>query len=122
MTGKGKKKKVDFTVRPKPTREDLPPTSDQWIEEGKAADAGPEKPDDIRPEKPVDVHPEKPADDGPKKEKEKRLTLNLPVKMHTAFKGLCVFEGITIQDKVQRLIERELVQEQRSTEDKPSSL
>lgn len=110
MTGKGKKKKVDFIVRPKLTKEDLPTTPDQWIEEGQTAETPLEKP--------VDAHPEKPADDGPKKEKEKRLTLNLPVKMHTAFKGLCVFEGITIQDKLQRLIERELAQGQRASEDK----
>jgi hypothetical protein len=28
--------------------------------------------------------------------------------LHTAFKGQCVREGVTIQDKVRRLIEREL--------------
>jgi hypothetical protein len=39
---------------------------------------------------------------------EKRLTLNLPADLHTAFKGRCVFEGVTIQDKVRVLIEQEL--------------
>ena len=38
----------------------------------------------------------------------KRLTLNIPTALHTAFKGRCVVEGVTIQDKVQALIEREL--------------
>ena len=37
--------------------------------------------------------------------KQKRLTLNLPAVMHTSFKGRCVREGVTIQDKVQTLIE-----------------
>ncbi len=105
MTSKPKKKKVDFIVRPKPTKEDLPPTPEEWVEEGKGTDA----------------RPEKPADDRPNREKEKRLTLNLPAKMHTAFKGLCVFEGITIQDKVQRLIEREL-DARRTTETPAQSL
>ena len=36
---------------------------------------------------------------------QKRLTLNLPAAMHTAFKGRCVLEGVTIQDKVRTLIE-----------------
>ncbi len=31
--------------------------------------------------------------------------------MHTAFKGRCVVEGVTIQDKVQELIRRELEQQ-----------
>ena len=35
----------------------------------------------------------------------KRLTLNLPSSQHTAFKGRCVLEGVTIQDKVQALID-----------------
>ena len=39
---------------------------------------------------------------------QKRLTLNLPAAMHTAFKGRCVLEGVTIQDKVQTLIEHYL--------------
>jgi hypothetical protein len=98
MTGKGKKKSVDFIVRPKPAKENLPPTLEQWVEEGKAADARPEK----------------------EKEKEKRLTLNLPPDLHTAFKGRCVFEGITIQDKVRLLIERDLADARRAAEDKAS--
>ena len=40
--------------------------------------------------------------------KQKRLTLNLPAGMHTAFKGRCVLEGVTIQDKVRTLIEHYL--------------
>ena len=42
----------------------------------------------------------------------KRLTLNLPAGLHTTFKGRCVLEGVTIQDKVRMLIERELTAEQ----------
>ena len=37
--------------------------------------------------------------------KQKRLTLNLPAVIHTSFKGRCVREGVTIQDKVRALIE-----------------
>ena len=33
--------------------------------------------------------------------------------MHTAFKGRCVVEGVTIQDKVQELIRRELEKDRR---------
>jgi ParG len=84
----GKKKKVDFSVRPRAAKEELPSTPDQWVREGKAADAGPQK----------------------------RLTLNLPVELHTAFKGRCVFEGVTIQDKVRLLIEREIAAERPSSE------
>src|SRR5262249_41835711 len=80
MTGKNKKKKVDFSVRPRAVKEDLPPSPEQWVREGKGADAGPHK----------------------------RLTLNLPAGLHTAFKGRCVVEGVTIQDKGGLLIEREL--------------
>ena len=76
----GKRKKVDFSVRPRAGKEELPPTPDQWVKEGQEVDTGPQK----------------------------RLTLNLPAKLHTAFKGQCVREGITIQDKVRILIEREL--------------
>ena len=39
---------------------------------------------------------------------QKRLTLNLPADLHKAFKGRCVLEGVTIQDKVQMMIDREL--------------
>ena len=89
----GKKKKVDFSVRPRAAKEQLPPTPEQWVKEGQGAD--------VRPEK---------------DEKEKRLTLNLPADLHTAFKGRCVFEGITIQDKVRLLIERELAAERPPSE------
>ncbi len=110
MNSKSKKKKVDFTVRPNQTNEDLPPTPEQWVEKGKATETGPEKPVDVPPEKSADARSEK---------DEKRLTLNLPPDLHTAFKARCVIEGITIQDKVRRLIERELAQGQRATEDNP---
>jgi hypothetical protein len=76
----GKKKKVDFSVRPRAAKEELPATVEQWVRGGEGADAGPYK----------------------------RLTLNLPAGLHTAFKGRCVLEGVTIQDKVTLLIEREL--------------
>ena len=39
------------------------------------------------------------------KGQQKRLTLNLPAALHTAFKGRCVLEGVTIQDKVRNLID-----------------
>lgn len=89
----GKKKRVDFSVRPRAAKEELPPSPDQWVQEGQEAEAHPGK--------------------------GKRLTLNLPTALHTAFKGRCVFEGITIQDKVRQLIELELGQGQRVTENKP---
>jgi hypothetical protein len=85
----GKKKKVDFSVRPRMANENLPPDADQWVRGGQGAEAEPPKP---QPET------------GP----QKRLTLNLPAETHTAFKGRCVVEGVTIQDKVRTLIEREL--------------
>jgi ParG len=77
---KAKKKRVDFSVRPRTAKEPLPPTSDQWVKEGKDASSQPQK----------------------------RLTLNLPTGLHTTFKSRCVIEGVTIQDKVQQLIEREV--------------
>jgi hypothetical protein len=89
MTGKPKKKKIDFAVRPRPKKDDLPLSPEQWVREG----AGTEKP------------PE--PDPGP----QKRLTLNLPADLHTAFKSRCVIDGVTIQEKVRMLIERELAPE-----------
>jgi len=80
----GKKKKVDFSVRPRAAKEELPATAEQWVRGGEGADAGPQK----------------------------RLTLNLPASLHTAFKGRCVVEGMTIQDKVRVLIARELARDQ----------
>jgi hypothetical protein len=77
---KTKKKQLDFTVRPRAAKEELPPDADAWVRGEPEAPVGPQK----------------------------RLTLNLPVKLHTAFKGRCVLEDITIQDKVRLLIEREL--------------
>ena len=81
------KKKVDFSVRPREVKDALPATPEQWVREGKGADTGPMK----------------------------RLTLNLPAGLHTAFKGRCVVEGITIQDKVRVLIERELATDRPAT-------
>ncbi len=75
-----KKKSVDFSVRPRAAQPALPMNPEQWVREGKGADQGPQK----------------------------RLTLNLPSDMHTTFKTRCVIEGVTIQDKVRQLIEREL--------------
>ncbi len=83
----GTKKTVDFSVKPRPTRDELPPTPDEWVRGGEGAATGPSK----------------------------RLTLNLPAALHTAFKARCVIEGVTIQDKVQVLIERELGAEQPPT-------
>jgi hypothetical protein len=80
----GKKKKVDFSVRPRAIQESLPADADQWVQGGGGASSPPQKP-----------HPLK----------QKRLTLNLPASQHTAFKGRCVLEGVTIQDKVQTLID-----------------
>jgi hypothetical protein len=77
----GKKKKVDFSVRPRAAKEELPANANEWVQTGKG-----------------------PGEGGP----QKRLTLNLPAGLHTAFKGRCVLEGITIQDKVRVLIEREI--------------
>ena len=71
------KKEVDFSVRPRAALDALPPNPSQWVTKG--------KPDPTLPQK--------------------RLTLNLPVQLHTEFKGRCVREGVTIQDKVQTLIE-----------------
>jgi hypothetical protein len=77
---KAKKKQLDFTVRPRAAPEELPADAEGWVKGEKAPPAGPQK----------------------------RLTLNLPAGLHTAFKGRCVREGVTIQDKVRLLIEREL--------------
>ncbi|HJT79507.1 MAG TPA: plasmid partition protein ParG [Gemmataceae bacterium] len=88
MTGK-KKKKVDFSVRPRAAKDNLPPDPDQWVRGSAAAEAAPPTP---RPDTGL----------------QKRLTLNLPAGLHTAFKGRCVVQGVTIQDKVRELIEREL--------------
>ena len=68
----------------RPVKDDLPASQEQWVREGK----------------------------GPGEDPQKRLTLNLPAGLHTAFKGRCVLEGVTIQDKVRLLIERELAAEQ----------
>jgi hypothetical protein len=87
MTGKNKKK-VDFSVRPRATKEELPATAEEWVRAGKEPDAGPQK----------------------------RLTLNLPAGLHTAFKGRCVLRGVTIQDRVRLFIERDLAEEERPGE------
>jgi len=87
----GKKKKVDFSVRPRAVKEELPPNSEQWVREGKGAEEKLPKPEE-----------------GP----QKRLTLNLPTGLHTSFKTRCVIEGVTIQDRVRQLIERDLATQQ----------
>lgn len=74
------KKQLDFTVRPRAGQESLPADGAQWVRDGTVPVEGPQK----------------------------RLTLNLPAELHTAFKSHCVREGVTIQDKVRHLIEREL--------------
>lgn len=78
-------KQIDFSVRPRAVKE-LPATADAWVKEGQGAE------------------PPAKAEEGP----QKRLTLNLPAPLHTAFKSRCVHEGITIQDKVRILIEADL--------------
>ena len=80
----GKKKTVDFRVRPRAGQEELPPTPEQWVKEGEGADARPAK--------------------------EKRLTLNLPANLHTAFKSRCVLKDVTIQERVTFLIERDVAE------------
>ena len=89
MTSKTKKKKIDFSVRPRANNKDLPTTADEWVQDGN---------EQAKPVK---------REEGP----QKRLTLNLPAQLHTAFKGRCVRKGITIQDKVQELIERDSAEE-----------
>lgn len=86
MTGRAKKKKVDFSVRPRANKDDLPPSAEQWVRGEHESERAPE------------------AEAGP----QKRLTLNLPTELHTSFKSRCVLEGVTIQDKVRLLIERDL--------------
>jgi hypothetical protein len=77
---KGKKKQLDFTVRPRAAKEQMPADADRWVRAGKGPEEGPHK----------------------------RLTLNLPAELHAAFKSRCALEGITIQDRVQQLVERDL--------------
>ncbi len=86
MTSKPKKKQIDFSVRPRAQKDDMPASAEQWVREG--------------------TGPEKPA--APQVGPQKRLTLNLPADLHTDFKSRCVLEGVTIQDKVRALIERDL--------------
>jgi hypothetical protein len=76
----GKKKKVDFSVRPRGVKDELPPSPEQWVRDGKGPDSGPQK----------------------------RLTLNIPAGLHTAFKSQCVIKRETIQEKVIELIEQDL--------------
>jgi hypothetical protein len=77
---KGKKKQLDFTVRPRAAKEQMPADAERWVRAGKGTEEGPHK----------------------------RLTLNLPAELHAAFKSRCALEGITIQDRVQQLVERDL--------------
>jgi ParG len=85
----GKKKQVDFSVRPRKGKETLPVDPEKWVRDGQGGETA----------------------KSPSTGREKRLTLNLPAGLHTAFKGRCVLEGVTIQDKVRVLIERELTSE-----------
>jgi len=94
MTTKPKKKQIDFSVRPRANKDRLPATADEWVQDGKEQ------------EKPTK------QEEGP----QKRLTLNLPAEMHTDFKGHCVREDVTIQDKVRALINRELAAAKRAEE------
>ncbi len=89
----GKKKKVDFSVRPRVAKEELPPTPEQWVSQGEEADARPGK--------------------------MKRLTLDLRAELHTAFKSQCVLKDVTIQERVTQLIERDIAEGRRGAEDKP---
>jgi hypothetical protein len=89
---KAKKKKLDFTVKPRTAKEALPADPDGWVH-GESGPSAPRKQKD----------PAVP---------QKRLTLNLPAEMHKAFKGQCVRLGVTIQDRVQSLIERDLAADQ----------
>ena len=99
MTSKPKKKHIDFSVRPRANKKELPATADEWVQDGN---------EPAKPTKP---------EEGP----QKRLTLNLTAELHTAFKGRCVRQGITIQDKVTALIERDLAADREATEGKPAS-
>ena len=84
----GKKKQIDFSVRPRAAKEELPPSAEAWVRGGKKPEEGPHK----------------------------RLTLNLPAELHVAFKSRCVQEAVTIQDKVRVLIERELATDRHAAE------
>jgi hypothetical protein len=79
---KAKKKKLDFTVRPRSANDELPADAESWVR-------GEKGPGERVPQK--------------------RLTLNLPAEMHKDFKGKCVRLGVTIQDRVQSLIQGDLV-------------
>lgn len=76
----GKKKQLDFRVRPRAAKEEMPGDADRWVRGGKGTDEGPHR----------------------------RLTLNLPVPLHAAFKSRCALEGTTIQDRVRQLVERDM--------------
>ncbi len=89
----GKKKKVDFSVRPRAAKEELPPTPEQWVAKGEGVVAKPTK--------------------------VKRLTLDLPADLHTAFKSRCVLRNVTIQDRVTLLIERDMAEGLPAAEEKP---
>jgi hypothetical protein len=99
MTSKSKKKQIDFSVRPRANKQKLPPTADEWVQDGNES------------EKPTK------HEEGP----QKRLTLNVPTVLHTAFKSKCVLRGVTIQDRVCALIERDLAAAQETPEGKPDS-
>jgi ParG len=97
MNSKSKKKQIDFSVRPRANKKELPATADEWVQDAN------EQPKPVKQE------------EGP----QKRLTLNLPTKLHTAFKARCVMRDVTIQDRVQLLIERDLADYPGAPKDKP---
>lgn len=100
MTSKSKKKQIDFSVRPRGNKQALPATADEWVQDGTEL---------AKPSK---------HEEGP----QKRLTLNVPTETHTAFKSKCVLRGVTIQDRVCALIERDLAADQEPAQDKPSKV
>lgn len=74
-------KEVEFGVRPKPGKE-AALSRNEWVRQGGLDQVAATK-----------------------------LTLRLPAGLHTAFKSRCVLEGVSIQDKVRVLIEREMARE-----------
>lgn len=86
-------KKVSFGTKPKAS-------VDEWVEtravvEEPTVDAAPEPEPVPTPE----VAPE------PQKQKTKRLTLDIPAKLHQRIKGKAVMEGVTMVDMLRDLLE-----------------
>jgi hypothetical protein len=70
------KKAVEFSSRPKPTKDRVIPSPRDWVAQAGTGPAAAVK-----------------------------LTLRVPSALHVAFKTRCVQEGISIQDKVRAIIE-----------------